>query len=124
MEIEKNYKVSVDLTALHGAKVDRDPATGRLILKIDVDEADLFVADNGKVWMGLDMWAKREGMDQYGKTHGVKFSLSKDRGAVMTKEQKLALPFCGSAKPFDTKRKTEAPAAAPAPQTYRDNVPF
>lgn len=106
MEAEKNYKVSVELSALRGAKVYRDATTGKVMLNVDVEEADLFVADNGKVWLSLDMWAKRDGVDQYGKTHGVKFALSKDRGSVMTKEQKIALPFCGSAKPFETRHKT------------------
>lgn len=118
----QNYKVSVELTALPGARVMRSK-DGKLSVDIPIEQADLFVAENGKVWLSLDLWAKKGGLDQYGKSHGVKASISKERGQNMSKDERLAMPFIGSAKPFSTNRQEHvAPATATANDD--DRVPF
>lgn len=113
-----NYRVSVELSALRGAKLGKD-ANGETVLTIPVAAADLFADNNGRIWLSLNMWAKSTGPDQYGKTHGVKFGLSKVRAESMSAEERKLLPFVGSAKPMEPRQQS---APQPQPQAYMRNT--
>ena len=92
-----NYSVSVCLTDLPGAQVVANPQ-GQQFVQIPIEEADLFLSNNGKVYMNLAMWAKKSGPDQYGKTHGIKLSPSQAYRQRVGDEVARNLPFIGSAK--------------------------
>lgn len=92
-----NYNLSVCLTDLQGAQVQANQQ-GKQFLFIPIEDADLFLSDKGKVYLNLAMWAKRNGTDQYGKTHGIKLSPSQALRQRIGDEAVKTLPFIGSAK--------------------------
>ena len=92
-----NYSLSVCLTDLQGAQVQAN-AEGKQFVLIPIETADLFLSNSGKVYMNLAMWAKRNGADQYGKTHGIKLSASQALRQRIGDEAVKNLPFIGSAK--------------------------
>lgn len=112
-----NYSLSVCLTDLPGALVQSN-MQGQPVISIPIAEADLFHAQNGKVYLNLAMWAKRNGPDQYGKTHGIKQSLSQARQQALGDAAKNT-PFIGSAKEIVPK------TAQPVPQqsVYQQQAP-
>lgn len=93
----QNYSLSVCLTDLQGAQVQAN-ANGKQFVFIPIEDADLFLSEKGKVYLNLSMWAKRNGIDQYGKTHGIKLSVSQALRQRIGDEAVKNLPFIGSAK--------------------------
>ncbi|MBD5381999.1 hypothetical protein [Clavibacter sp.] len=85
------------MTDLQGAQVQTNQ-NGKQFLYIPIEDADLFLSDKGKVYINLAMWAKRNGVDQYGKTHGIKLSPSQAYRQRIGDEAVKNLPFIGSAK--------------------------
>lgn len=93
-----NYSLSVCLTDLQGAQVQAN-AQGKQFVFIPIEDADLFMsAQSGKVYLNLAMWAKRNGADQYGKTHGIKLSPSQEYRKRIGEEAVKNIPFIGHAK--------------------------
>ena len=114
-----NYSLSVCLTDLQGAQVQAN-TEGKQFVFIPIETADLFLSNNGKVYLNLAMWAKRNGADQYGKTHGIKQSLSMAKQQAMGEAAKN-MPFIGHAKPIERKGQQ---AAAPQNQAvYQQQAP-
>lgn len=101
-----NYSLSVCLTDLQGAQVQAN-ANGKQSVFIPIDDADLFLSNNGKVYLNLSMWAKRNGVDQYGKTHGIKLSASQALRKRIGDEAVKNLPFIGSAKEIVPKNQQD-----------------
>lgn len=92
-----NYNVAVCLTDLEGAQVQANQ-NGEQFVFIPIQRADLFLTEKGKVYLNLSMWAKKNGADQYGKTHGIKQSLSQAKREAIGVEAAKNMPFIGSAK--------------------------
>lgn len=92
-----NYNVAVCLTDLEGAQVQANQ-NGEQFVFIPIQRADLFLSEKGKVYLNLSMWEKRNGADQYGKTHGIKQSLSQAKKQAIGEEAAKNIPFIGSAK--------------------------
>ena len=93
-----NYSLTVCLSDLQGAQIQANQQ-GKQFLFIPIEDADLFVSSqSGKVYLNLAMWAKRNGADQYGKTHGIKLSPSQAYRQRIGDEAAKNLPFIGSAK--------------------------
>ena len=114
-----NYSIAVCLTDLQGAQVVANQQ-GKQFLSIPIQDADLFISDKGKVYLNLSMWAKKNGADQYGKTHGIKQSLSQTRQQAMG-DATRNIPFIGHAKPIVTKgQQTYAPQNQPV---YQQQAP-
>lgn len=124
----QNYSISVCLSDLQGAQVQANQQ-GKQFLFIPIEDADLFVSSkNGKIYLNLAMWAKRNGADQYDKTHGIKQSLSLAKQQAMGDAAKNT-PFIGHAKPITPKgQQTAAPQnqavyQQQAPQGYQQPAP-
>ncbi|MDE7345326.1 MAG: hypothetical protein K2N48_01135 [Muribaculaceae bacterium] len=117
-----NYSLSVCLTDLQGSQVQANQQ-GKQFLLIPIEDADLFVSSkSGKVYLNLSMWEKHNGPDQYGKTHGIKQSLSQARQQALGEAAKN-IPFIGSAKeivPKNTQQQQQNQAVyqQTAPQGY------
>lgn len=102
-----NYNLSVCLTDLDGAQVVANPQ-GQQFVQIPIQQADLFLTDKGKVYLNLSMWAKKNGVDQYGKSHGIKQSLSQARREALGEAAKNT-PFIGAAKEMPPKNANGQP---------------
>lgn len=117
-----SYSLSVCLTELEGAQVVADPQ-GQPLLQIPIQQADLFLTEKGKVYLNLNLWANKSGMsDQYGKTHNVKQSYSKEKNDAL-KAIGAKTPFIGSGKPIVMKNQQPQQMNQPvyqqtAPQGY------
>lgn len=139
-----NYSLSVCLTDLQGAQVQANQ-NGKQFVFIPIEDADLFLTDKGKVYLNLAMWAKRNGADQYGKTHGIKLSPSQAYRQRIGDEAAKNLPFIGSAKeivpknaqpqqqnqavyqqqaPAGYQQPTYPPNTAPQNNSFGDGMPF
>lgn len=118
-----NLTIKVNLAKLDGASLQTNPNTNKRALIIPVDEADLFVSDRGAVYLDLVAWENHGGIpDQYGNTHSVKKSYSKEIRERLGAEGVKNKPFLGSAKPLPefNNNNASAPAAAPAQSTNYD----
>lgn len=116
-----NYSVKIRLDRLDGASLQTNPNTGKRALIIPVDEADLYVGQNGAVYLDLSMWENRNGANQYGDTHGIKKSYSKEARERLGADAIKNKPFLGNAKPMpEFNNNNAAPAAAPAQGTNYD----
>jgi hypothetical protein len=97
-----NYSLSVDLTKLNGAQLQTSQE-GQLCLIIPVEQADLYLSEKNHVYLGLNMWAKRNvdpstGLDSYGKSHDLQINLSKAKRDALPAG--TYPPSLGSAKPI------------------------
>lgn len=118
----ESYSLSVCLTDLQGAQVVANQQ-GQQFVQIPIQMADLFLSDKGKVYLNLNLWANKSGQpDQYGKTHSVKQSLSKEKNEAV-KASGAKTPFIGSGKPIVIKnqqppQQNQAVYQQAAPQGY------
>ena len=132
----QNYSISVCLSDLKGAQVQQNQQ-GQQFLTIPIQSADLFHSDKGKVYLSLSMWAKKNGPDQYGKTHGIKQSLSQAYKQQIGEEAAKNIPFIGHAKPIVPKGQQQGYAQnqavyqqqapqgyAPSSDPFAQNDPF
>jgi hypothetical protein len=115
----ESYSLYVELTAIQGANVQTSSATGQQCLIIPLNQADLKVSTNGKVYLNLSMWAKRRvdpntGLDDRGHSHDIKQSFSKERREALP--QGTYPPSLGQAKPIAAKQYPLQ--TAPVPQGY------
>lgn len=124
-----NYNLSVELTALPGATIQPSQVDGKMYVLIPVEAADLFLTEAGKCFLSLSMWEKRVAPDEYGKTHGVKQSLSRSRREQLGADAARNMPFIGSAKPISAAPGQQPPAQnhqpyiAQPPQGYTPPAP-
>ena len=129
----KNHlRVSVDpLKMKCGILNIKSPKTGvaKKCLVFPIDDNDFYnkVGDGGKVTvrMTFDVWKNRE-VSQYGDTHMVKLSHSKEWNESHTDEQKKAEPILGNARPIVLKtiEQVSVPEAEVVPEDYDDQLPF
>jgi hypothetical protein len=90
-----NYKFSIDLTALQGARIVEKDGTKHLV--INLSKARAKAHQNGKVYLNLEaIESKQPG--KFGDTHFVKETTSKEE-----RESGIKLPIVGNAKPFGNK---------------------
>ena len=85
------YKLNIDLLKITGAKqiTGKD---GKNYLAIDTDAGGVFAGTKG-VYVNLDMWENKDGEDQYGNTHRINLSPTKEQ-----REAKEKTPIVGNAK--------------------------
>lgn len=110
------YKIKIDLLKIPGARqiTGKD---GRNYVAIDTAASGVFVGAKA-VYLDLDMRENRDGEDQYGNTHMVTIS--------PTKEQRMAkerTPIVGNAKTltFGDAKPENKPIP---PQNDDDEIPF
>lgn len=116
-----NYSLSVCLSDLQGALVQANNE-GKQYLLLPIEAADLFLSERGKVYLNLSMWAKKSGPDQYGKTHGIKQSLSQARQQALGDAAKN-IPFIGSAKEIVPKNTAPTTSYNPSQPVYQQTAP-
>lgn len=92
-----NYSFSVCLTKLDGAKL-QTATDGKLYVCIPVEEADLYFSQNtNNVYLSLNMWESRNGVNERGETHGIKQNFSQARRTSLGDAAKQK-PYLGNAK--------------------------
>lgn len=90
-----NYSIKINLVKLDGASLQTN-AQGKMAVVIPVEEADLFVGQNGAVYLDLSMWETRG--NPYGDTHSIKKSYSKARREMLGPDVLRSKPYIGNAK--------------------------
>ena len=117
------HKINIDLMKITGASKIK-AKDGKEYLAIDLTQNAVFVGQKGGVYLNLDMRENRDGEDQFGNTHMITISPTKEQRAA-----KERTPIVGNAKTL-TFGSSSAPSAAPqrAPQAQDDDdndfVPF
>jgi hypothetical protein len=117
------HKINIDLMKITGASKIK-AKDGKEYLAIDLTQNAVFVGQKGGVYLSLDMRENRDGEDQYGNSHMITISPTKEQRAA-----KERTPIVGNAKTL-TFGSSSAPSAAPrqAPQAQDDDdndfVPF
>lgn len=118
------FKMTLCVNKLEGAFVSNlrgRHATKRCVC-IPIEDADLFEADNGAVYLNCSVFEMRE--EKFGKTHIIKQSLSKDRYDAMTDDERRELPILGNLSPME-ERQREAPTGGPTMDLPEDDdLPF
>ena len=126
-----NLRVSVDpLKMKCGIMTIKSPKTGveKKCLVMPIEDNDIYnkVGEDGKITIRLtfDVWENKQA-SQYGDTHLVKQSHSKEWNEKHSDEEKNAEPILGNARPIVAKtiEQVNTPPAelAPAPD---DDLPF
>lgn len=97
-----NYQLNIDLLRLQGAFVTniKDREQTKRCVCIPIDDAGLYVGQKGCY---LDLAAFQLQNSQYGDTHCVKQSLSKQKRDAMTEEERKALPIIGNMRPIQSR---------------------
>lgn len=115
-----NFSIKVNLAKLDGASLQTNPNTGKRAIIIPVDEADLFVGQNGAVYLDLTMWENRT-QNAYGDTHSIKKSYSKEVRERLGADAIKAKPFIGNAKPLPDFNGNNQQAVTQAPTQSSTN---
>lgn len=126
-----NLRVSIDpLKMKCGIMTIKSPKTGvsKKCLVMPIDDNDIYnkVGDDGKITVRItfDVWENQQ-VSQYGDTHMVKQSHSKEWNEKHTDEDRKAEPILGNARPIVMKtiEQVNTPSAEldPAPT---DDLPF
>jgi hypothetical protein len=114
------HKLKIDLLKIPSAAI-KPGKNGRTYLIIDVEESQLFQGKTA-LYLDIDMRENRDGEDQYGNTHMLVIS--------PTKEQRLAkekTPIVGNAKTFVFPERNMPQSSAPKRMTTDDDdsaIPF
>ena len=87
------HKLKIDLTKITGASV-KPGKDGLTYLLIPLETSGLFKGKSG-VYLDIDMRENRDGEDQYGNTHMLVMSPTKEQ-----REAKEKTPIVGNAKTF------------------------
>ena len=133
---DENLRVSVDPLKMKAAVLGiKSPKTGvtKKCLVMPIEDNDFYnkVDEHGKlvIRMTFDVWKNRE-TSQYGDTHMVKQSHSKEWNEAHTDEQKKAEPILGNARPIvlktvaDVNVPTAEVEAAPFEGEGDSDLPF
>jgi hypothetical protein len=107
------HKINIDLMKITGASKIK-AKDGKEYLAIDLTQSGVFVGQKGGVYLSLDMRENRDGEDQYGNSHMVTISPTKEQRAA-----KERTPIVGNAKTL-TFGSTSAPSAAPRQTAQKD----
>lgn len=122
-----NLTGSIDLLKLKMAGIAT--IRGKKCVVIPIEENDLYIGvdENLKAksaHLGLSAFERRE-VSQYGKTHYVKQSFSKEYRESTPKEELVNKPFLGDMKTFVIESRNGASSIeAPATTTEDDDLPF
>lgn len=100
---------------------------GKEYLAIDLSENSVFVGQKGGVYLDLDMRENRDGEDQYGNSHMLTISPTKEQ-----REAKEKTPIVGNAKTltFGEKKTFQSPQSSSIAEYKRvavdtdDDIPF
>jgi hypothetical protein len=101
---------------------------GKEYLAIDLSQNGVFVGQKGGVYLNLDMRENRDGEDQYGNTHMLTISPTKEQ-----RENKERTPIVGNAKTIVFENRNQSQSAAnnrsqpqqkPQDDDGFDDVPF
>lgn len=131
MENKNNLRVSIDpLKMKCGIMTIKSPKTGveKKCLVLPIEDNDIYnkVGDDGKIVIRItfDVWENAQ-VSQYGDTHMVKQSHSKEWNESHTDEDRKAEPILGNARPivFKTIEQVKTPTADLAPDKD-DDLPF
>ena len=131
MDNKNHLRVSIDpLKMKCGILSIKSPKTGvtKKCLVMPIDDNDIYnkVGDDGKITVRLtfDVWENNQ-VSQYGDTHMVKQSHSKEWNEAHNDEQKKAEPILGNARPIELKtiEQVNVPAAELQPDPS-DDLPF
>lgn len=136
MANKNHLRVSVDpLKMKCGIMGVKSPKTGEIkkCLVMPIEDNDLYnkVGEDGKITVRItfDVW-ENDNVSQYGDTHMVKLSHSKEWNESHTEEQKKAEPILGNARPIVLKTVADVnvPTAEVEPAVFdgqeQDNLPF
>ena len=132
---KNNLNVSINLLKMKAAVMGiKSPKTGvtKKCVIIPVDDNDLYskVADNGKVSVYLNLTCWENENSQFGDTHMVKQSHSKEWNEAHTDEDRRNEPILGNARPVVEKDinsvnvPTAEVEAAPFEGEGADDLPF
>ncbi len=126
-----NLRVSIDPMKMKcGIMSIKSPKTGvsKKCLVLPIDDNDIYnkVGDDGKITVRLtfDVWENRQA-SQYGDTHMVKQSHSKEWNEAHNDDDRRNEPIWGNARPIETKtiEQVNVPTAEIEPQKD-DDLPF
>lgn len=107
------HKINIDLMKITGASKIK-AKDGKEYLAIDLTQSGVFVGQKGGVYLNLDMRENRDGEDQFGNTHMITISPTKEQRAA-----KERTPIVGNAKTL-TFGSSSAPSAAPRQAAQKD----
>lgn len=122
-----NLTGSIDLLKLDLAGIAT--IRGKKCVVIPIEENDLYIGvdENLKAksaHLGLSAFERRE-VSQYGKTHYVKQSFSKEFREATPKDELDKKPFLGDMKTFVVENRNGSESVeAPAITTEQDDLPF
>lgn len=115
-----NYNISIDLTALQGARIVEKDGAKHLVINLAKSRAKAH--QNGKVYLNMEAVEARE-PGKFGDTHFVKESSTKDE-----RMEGLKLPIIGNAKPFGGNRQPQRQVNYTAKDAIQDDdgseIPF
>jgi hypothetical protein len=80
---------------------------GKEYLAVDLSQGGVFVGQKGGVYLNLDMRENRDGEDQYGNTHMLTISPTKEQ-----RENKERTPIVGNAKTIVFESRNQPQSAA------------
>lgn len=92
-----NYNVSINLLALNGVTLRRGQQ-GETLLCIDLRYPNGIKQTQKGIYLDLAVWENKNGVNQYGSTHYVKQSFSKEEKAALNGQQ---TPIIGNARPIE-----------------------
>lgn len=104
----------------------------KVCVVIPVEENDIYISvdeQTGRAkgaYLGLNLYENQSesGLDQYGNSHAVKQSLSKQFRETMTEEELKAKPFLGNMKPMEQVNRTSMLSTTVADVENNDDLPF
>lgn len=127
--------ISLNIDLLKFRKSFITTINGVQCVVVPIEHNDLFVSRDQQggvkgVYTNLVAWAKKDGKDQYGKTHNVKFSMSQNFESRLPQDERTYFKdtFFGNGKVIERKGQApsqgapQAPYVAPAP--YVDESGF
>ena len=108
-------KLKIDLLKIPSA-VAKDGKDGRKYLLIDIVKSGLFEGKSG-LYLDVDMRENRDGEDQYGNTHMLVMSPTKEQ-----RENKDKTPILGNAKTLVFPDRNMPGSSAPKPRDGRPHT--
>lgn len=84
------------------------------------EDTDIVLGEKGAY---LDAVAFETANSQYGDTHAIKVSYSKERREKMTEDERRSKPFIGNIKPLEAQTR-QTPVTATAEAEQPDDLPF
>jgi hypothetical protein len=114
------HKLKINLRKIPAAIIKTRAEVGRKYLIIDIAKSGMFDNDNA-TYLDIDMRENRDGEDQYGNTHMLVISPTKEQ-----REAKEKTPIVGNAKTYVFPDRNMPQSSAPKRMTTDDDdsIPF